>query len=345
MTAVYLFFLAGITVLSGCRNEHLGARLLIAGGTELIFADLQNGKEWIVTDTIDGFFDQIGILDMSLQLKRGFPDSTTRAALLPLYLSQLQNEVLTFEEKEVQFATDVFKEIASFLKKYPGMKLPDKIRLIKVKGDLYGKDVFYTRQNAIIIPADRLRTGDTESFTSTMLHEIFHIYTRYQPERKAVLYGIFGFELLPCQSLNFPDTLQSRLLVNPDGLDRRWGIRVKVNRDTLLTVPLIYAKEPAFNRHHPDFMTQIGFNLYVVSAEENRLCRVLTEKGEKSTIDVYSLPDFFEKTGRNTNYIIHPDEILADNFVLLYTTLGDPMKSKKLTPVGRHLLEKLHKSL
>ena len=28
-------------------------------------------------------------------------------------------------------------------------------------------------------------------------------------------------------------------------------------------------------------------------------------------------PAFLDKIGKNTNYIIHPDEILADNFVRL----------------------------
>ena len=34
-------------------------------------------------------------------------------------------------------------------------------------------------------------------------------------------------------------------------------------------------------------------------------------------IDPKKEPAFFEKVGKNTNYIIHPDEILADNFVHL----------------------------
>ena len=34
-------------------------------------------------------------------------------------------------------------------------------------------------------------------------------------------------------------------------------------------------------------------------------------------IDPHKEPAFLEKIGKNTNYIIHPDEILADNFVRL----------------------------
>jgi hypothetical protein len=34
-------------------------------------------------------------------------------------------------------------------------------------------------------------------------------------------------------------------------------------------------------------------------------------------IDPKKVPAFYEKIGKNTQYIIHPDEILADNFVHL----------------------------
>ena len=40
-------------------------------------------------------------------------------------------------------------------------------------------------------------------------------------------------------------------------------------------------------------------------------------QGEPVVIDAPKEPAFFEKVGKNTNYIIHPDEILADNFVRL----------------------------
>ena len=33
--------------------------------------------------------------------------------------------------------------------------------------------------------------------------------------------------------------------------------------------------------------------------------------------DPSTLPGYFDQIGRNTQYIIHPEEILADNFVLM----------------------------
>lgn len=46
---------------------------------------------------------------------------------------------------------------------------------------------------------------------------------------------------------------------------------------------------------------------------------------------------FLEQVGENTNYLIHPDEILADNFVLLVT-------GKKGVP-SPEVVEKLGKVL
>jgi hypothetical protein len=53
--------------------------------------------------------------------------------------------------------------------------------------------------------------------------------------------------------------------------------------------------------------------------------RVGAEEGADSTQDasgmlaVSQLEGFVEQVGRNTGYIIHPEEILADNFKLLAT--------------------------
>jgi hypothetical protein len=49
------------------------------------------------------------------------------------------------------------------------------------------------------------------------------------------------------------------------------------------------------------------------------------------------VPDFQEKIGRNTTYIIHPEEILADNFVHLVR-----QREKLATP---RIVEELQKVL
>ena len=46
---------------------------------------------------------------------------------------------------------------------------------------------------------------------------------------------------------------------------------------------------------------------------------LLIEEDGPSLYDVDELGGFFEQVGENTDYIIHPDEILADNFAFLLT--------------------------
>ena len=41
--------------------------------------------------------------------------------------------------------------------------------------------------------------------------------------------------------------------------------------------------------------------------------------GEAKLLNPENVPEFFTAIGRNTGYIIHPEEVLADNFVFLLT--------------------------
>jgi hypothetical protein len=56
------------------------------------------------------------------------------------------------------------------------------------------------------------------------------------------------------------------------------------------------------------------FRLLLVEERGGRYEPVLT-RGQPVVLDPKKEPAFLEKIGQNTNYIIHPDEILADNFV------------------------------
>lgn len=53
-------------------------------------------------------------------------------------------------------------------------------------------------------------------------------------------------------------------------------------------------------------------------------------------LDVRQVRGFYEQVGRNTNYIIHPEEILADNFSLLLlgkTKVRSPEIQQKIAAV------------
>ena len=64
------------------------------------------------------------------------------------------------------------------------------------------------------------------------------------------------------------------------------------------------------------FFQYLTFRLLVVEKKGDRWQPMLLD-GEPIVIDAKKEPAFYEKIGKNTNYVIHPDEILADNFVHL----------------------------
>ena len=46
------------------------------------------------------------------------------------------------------------------------------------------------------------------------------------------------------------------------------------------------------------------------------MIKVISDENGLSIIDFKKQTDFFEQITDNSNYIIHPDELMADNFVI-----------------------------
>ena len=63
--------------------------------------------------------------------------------------------------------------------------------------------------------------------------------------------------------------------------------------------------------------------------ESNSYWNVAESDNNLNLYSVKEIRDFYEQVGKNTGYIIHPEEILADNFALLI--LGNKkVKSPKI---------------
>jgi hypothetical protein len=54
-------------------------------------------------------------------------------------------------------------------------------------------------------------------------------------------------------------------------------------------------------------------------------------------LDPQATPAYFDRIGRNTKYIIHPDEILADNFTLLVFGVDKPTSPAVLAALRERL--------
>lgn len=307
-----------------------------AGDAIIVFIDSTAATSLITKDQKEHFFNHIQSLDMAIQLKTGYSDSIPRSAYLLAYQQSLREQLSSFTEKEEQLLKEVFEKVNNYLQPFTQFPIPDSIFLLKVRGNHYGPSTYYTRENSIIIPQAELDRKGVADLTWVMLHELFHIYSRYNSAARETLYELIGFTKLR-DTIIVPDSLTQRLLLNPDGINWRYAIQLKSEfGDPMLAVPLIVSANDKYISGLPDYFDYIDFHLYPLETREG-----VYHVGPSSLAAVDQLPDFFQQIGDNTNYIIHPDEILADNFVLLALALSgeEEYVISKYSKRGQEILE------
>lgn len=332
-----LFFLAS------CRNEApKSTEILLSGVHKAILLDSTDAAKAIVQDDLDKFFEHLTPIDAAIQMKKNGPLSMSNAEMVSSYKNYLQSDVTSFTKEETAFVEKAMNEAFQLVNKMSLRYFPDDIKLIKTKAHHYDGEMYYTRENCIVIPEPTLKQKNYDAFLQTMLHEISHIVTRLNPNLKAQLYALMGFKKIETP-LQMPDALRRRLLTNPDGVDINWANTLtSATGKTVFTLPLLYAKDSIFDAKKPDFSDYLGWNYYELAPSADNKTLVVQTIGERqqSTLDTRGINDLFLKN-YNTAYIIHPDEIVADNFALLMLSQKNPSILKNCTEGGKTLLTKM----
>lgn len=305
--------------------------------TQLLTAT--EARQAVVRDTMEDFFDKIVPLEMAIQMQKPL-DSLPRAAALHQYQQFIQADVADFSESEAKLANEQMQKALNLCYKInPNLPLPDTIRLIKTRGDYYGSTVYYTRENCIVIPAPQLVASHAEQLMGVLIHEIFHIYSRYNPQKRNELYKLIGFA--PIDTLALGEFLQKRVFYNPDGVDMRYSITLRDSTGrTMQAIPVIYSRfatvQPAeLNLQFFDYLT---FQLFEIQKRDSVWAVVNPDVG----YSVNEVSGFWEQIGRNTNYTIHPEEVIADNFKLLAWRHYDAnMSQMGIDSAGQELLRRI----
>ena len=168
-------------------------------------------------------------------------------------------------------------------------------------------------------------------------HELFHILTRANPELREKLYAAIGF--VKCNDV-FPVEFKSRKITNPDAPRNDHCIRLRIGLNDQWAVPILYSKTEKYDvEQGGDFFNYLQFQFLLVERDDKSFeAKPIYEDQKPKLIDLNQASGFFEQVGKNTQYIIHPEEILADNFSLLVL-----QKSKVQTPVILKKIEEILK--
>lgn len=299
------------------------------------FLDSVQASEAIITDDVDGFFKNISALEINIQMKNPAEPGDREAALrefVPFLKTQVSN--WTTQEKLAMY--EVFKKVKQLCDTINPRIFPGSIRLVKIKNGHYGNDVYYTRGNNIMIPENIFQKADIHDQVPVMVHEVFHILSRKNPQLRDDLYKLIGFEKAD-KPVKLNKILDHFLLTNPDGVSFQYLIHLEAQGRQVKAIPLITSKWARYKPDVPSFFDYLNFDLYKLDDHGDSYMATSTPQG-RSLIPVDETPSFFTKIKDNTQYIIHPDEIMADNFMLALQAYSNGNYSK-FSKEGRALVD------
>jgi hypothetical protein len=284
----------------------LSMRVLAAEGPRLTpgsvaaFASLEQGRS-ILTNR-DEFILALSRFDRAARMK------TDRDVPEVEFLEYLGGQVRSWTPDETNKLTTVCRRVARKLDGW-SLPLPPVVLFIKTTGAEEGQAA-YTRQSAVVVPQRRVRDPEF-SLEALILHELLHVATRHRPELRERLYRIIGFT--PINSVDYPEDLRDRRITNPDGFQTGWLITLTNRGQALPSIPILYASQSRYNpTRGGEFFEYLVFKLMVVT-NDNGHWQPLLADGKPRLLEAQEIESFLDQVGRNTEYVIHPDEVLAEN--------------------------------
>jgi hypothetical protein len=333
---------------ASCRSQqaHID-RIAHPGGELTLLLNAKEASDAIVQDRYNGYFDRITPCEMSIQMKKAMNPQASRSDMQAAYREFLKADVSDFSAEESNWVAGIMKEVYEETEAiFPGL-YPDTLWLLKTPAKHVGESVYYTRENGIVIPYDVLVSRDKAAFRSTMYHELFHVISRLYPQKQRNRYALIGFQSIGYDNLEVPPLLAERLLHNPDGVDFAQKIDLQQADGSIISaVPVIYSKQAGHQKGQDVFFSYLEFELFPVELSKDGKWLVKTKPdGLHSPISLKNQPDFFRQIKDNTGYIIHPDEVLADNFAFIVESKKNPAISAKFSEGGKMLLRDLEQLL
>lgn len=245
--------------------------------------------------------------------------NSTKADVFDFMAAQARD--WTSNEKEL--ITNVVNKIQKNIKEL-GLKInaPEKMKFIKTTCKEEGGAIGYTRADYIVL-SEKFSESQLDDIEHLITHEYFHVLSRHDKAFKKAMYDIIGFTLI--DNLDYPGKMKDFKITNPDAPLADSYITIKHNDQDINATMILYASGPYQGGSFFKYL-KTGF-LKLTDGETKEV--FFDDEGLPVVLRTDEIAGFFEQVGINTNYTIHPEEILADNFT--YAVLGkDDLKTPKV---------------
>lgn len=265
-------------------------------GTSLVFVSQEAGQKLLGTS--DEYSKALSDFDIASRTLN--PANTEENQYLAFAAAQVEE----WQQNEIDVLKLLINNVKTKIERL-GLKLnfPDKIKLIKSTLKEEGSAISYTRVDNIVLKGDV-----TEDF---IIHELFHILTRFNPVKKDELYQTINFE--KSNRIEYPSAIKDNIVTNPDAPFLEHTIKLTIDGVQKEAVFILYSEK---NYESGSFFNYMKQKLMLVEGGNNNKAPVLNN-GMPVLLDFSAASDLKEKIGRNTSYTLHPEEILSDHFVTL----------------------------
>jgi hypothetical protein len=292
--------------------------------TVVRLADVPEGIEAITRR--DDYIRQLSPFDRQVRPR------TDRDVSEEEFLAFLRGHVAPWSEAEIAKVVPLVEELARKCAPW-NLPLPPVVLLVKTTGREEG-GAAYCRGPAIILPQNMV-DGPIARLENILPHELFHVLSNQNPNLRDALYASIGFK--PCDEVPLPEPLAARKMTNPDAPVTNHFISVVQDGRPLDLVPVLFSKSRRYDAGRGgSLFSYLTFKLMQV-AGEGRAKQPVLANGEVVLFDPAKVDGYHEQIGRNTKYIIHPEEVLADNFVLLLEGRIDLPTPRVIEEMGKIL--------
>jgi hypothetical protein len=224
------------------------------------------------------------------------------------HLKNMSAQLREWTEDEVNKMNEGLKAVDKLiLDNSLKLNLPNEIIFIKSTLVDEGGAEGYTRGHCIVLKDDIL-TLDKTVLQDLIIHELFHVLTRQNPIFRKEMYSLIGFKVM--NEIAYPDELKDFKISNPDAAKKDSYITLKKD-DKPVDCMMILFSDREYNGG--SFFDYLNIGLLKLKGGVKKEIDKVDGKSVVYSIDEVS--GFFEQVGKNTSYIIDPEEALADNFV------------------------------
>lgn len=268
---------------------------------QIVFSTAQEGRTLVTsTNNLKGPFD--------IQARLGRADGTL-TELEDFQRAQVQ-EFTAAEKDSLNSSIDrLLCHVHELGIKLP---LPETITFVKTTQVEEGGAAAYTLGDAIFL---NTRTISAPPAWREMLvaHELFHMLTRSNADFRQKMYGVIGFTVLPTGNINFAEDVWARRITNPDVERHDSYVMLDFEGKQTPHVMLLMA-----NRDYQggSFFEYLQTSLILL---DQNFMPQRDADGKTIVRVIEDVPEFWQRVGKNTGYVIDPEECMADNFAFAVT--------------------------